>query len=315
MTTDFVQRAGDLEHQETSDRLDVKFKLRVLTDLLTCSLCSGFFCDAATVKECLHTFCRSCILFYYQQGGRICPLCKEKFVGSNFTDAIQSDSTIQNIVDRMMPGFLVQEQMDCDALTRWFNNDDKCVESCSSGDVAPLSRISSCVDDRKFVRQPSINPAERLTAVNGRVPVAGRGIEASVEFAKMRPIERFAMIKELRLSIRLSPSSCDIPPLPRPFIKVSLKMTVNHLCRYIAGKLRMADSEFHLMELSFQDQILSKPHSLEFVCRSRRVDPSSGVHVFKYSVRGDDYCPLSDEEVAVWKCSNLVDDQTHINDG
>lgn len=32
----------------------------------TCSLCSGYFVDATTVIDCLHTFCKSCLLKYFE---------------------------------------------------------------------------------------------------------------------------------------------------------------------------------------------------------------------------------------------------------
>ncbi|KAB7496042.1 Polycomb complex protein BMI-1, partial [Armadillidium nasatum] len=41
---------------------------------LLCILCGGYFIDATTVIECLHTFCKSCIVRYLETS-KFCPIC------------------------------------------------------------------------------------------------------------------------------------------------------------------------------------------------------------------------------------------------
>uniref|UniRef100_A0A4W4H7H0 Polycomb group ring finger 6 n=1 Tax=Electrophorus electricus TaxID=8005 RepID=A0A4W4H7H0_ELEEL len=41
---------------------------------IRCSLCNGFFIDATTITECLHTFCKSCIVKHFFYSNR-CPNC------------------------------------------------------------------------------------------------------------------------------------------------------------------------------------------------------------------------------------------------
>ena len=40
--------------------------LKDLNDVITCKLCSGYFIDATTITECLHTFCKSCIVSHLE---------------------------------------------------------------------------------------------------------------------------------------------------------------------------------------------------------------------------------------------------------
>ena len=40
---------------------------------LICSLCNGYFRYPYTVSDCLHTFCRSCLILFFRQGMRCCP--------------------------------------------------------------------------------------------------------------------------------------------------------------------------------------------------------------------------------------------------
>uniref|UniRef100_G3PX32 RING-type domain-containing protein n=1 Tax=Gasterosteus aculeatus aculeatus TaxID=481459 RepID=G3PX32_GASAC len=42
---------------------------------ITCRLCDGYLIDATTVTECLHTFCRSCLVKYLEENNT-CPTCR-----------------------------------------------------------------------------------------------------------------------------------------------------------------------------------------------------------------------------------------------
>lgn len=64
---------------EGEEGLDVSFPLKAVERSFRCSLCNGYFRDAVTIKECLHTFCRWC-LYSYVEGGETeevcCPFCE-----------------------------------------------------------------------------------------------------------------------------------------------------------------------------------------------------------------------------------------------
>lgn len=51
-----------------------RVKLTQLNAHLVCVLCSGYFVDATTIIECLHTFCKTCIVRYLQTSS-FCPIC------------------------------------------------------------------------------------------------------------------------------------------------------------------------------------------------------------------------------------------------
>ncbi|GIY34073.1 polycomb complex protein BMI-1 [Caerostris extrusa] len=50
-------------------------QLKDLNKLLTCVLCKGYYIDATTIIECLHSFCRTCIVRYLQSN-KFCPTCE-----------------------------------------------------------------------------------------------------------------------------------------------------------------------------------------------------------------------------------------------
>ncbi|CDJ46628.1 zinc finger (C3HC4 RING finger) protein, putative [Eimeria brunetti] len=64
---------------EGDEGLDVSFPLKAVEKMFRCPLCNGYFRDAVTIKECLHTFCRWC-LYDYVEGSETeevcCPYCE-----------------------------------------------------------------------------------------------------------------------------------------------------------------------------------------------------------------------------------------------
>jgi hypothetical protein len=82
-----------------------------ITDLnqhLTCKLCKGYFIDATTIIECLHTFCRSCIVKYLETN-KYCPVCDVQVHKTKPLLNIRPDKTLQDIVYKLVPRLLQNE--------------------------------------------------------------------------------------------------------------------------------------------------------------------------------------------------------------
>eukprot|EP01033_Poteriospumella_lacustris_P016231 gene16231-11616_t len=99
----------------------VRIPVSELNQLLICKLCLGYFQDAHTITECMHTFCRSCIWTYFDRrdDGRSipCPRCNTDigFYHIAITKII-FDRNIQSIVDKIFPADvgdsrLIQQQL------------------------------------------------------------------------------------------------------------------------------------------------------------------------------------------------------------
>lgn len=57
----------------TVDGDSIDFPLSAIADHLICPLCQGYFRDPYTVADCLHSFCRSCLILHFRVGHRRCP--------------------------------------------------------------------------------------------------------------------------------------------------------------------------------------------------------------------------------------------------
>ncbi|XP_037089408.1 polycomb complex protein BMI-1-A-like [Pollicipes pollicipes] len=77
-------------------------KIRELGAELTCYLCNGYFVDAFTVVECLHSFCKSCIIKHVRKKCS-CPRCETQINQARLTAALRPDQTLQSVVYKLVP--------------------------------------------------------------------------------------------------------------------------------------------------------------------------------------------------------------------
>ncbi|XP_042905735.1 polycomb group protein Psc [Parasteatoda tepidariorum] len=86
-----------------------RLKVTDINKQFICVLCDGYLIDATTVVECLHSFCRTCIV-HYLENSRFCPVCEVQVHKTKPLSSIRSDVTLQDIVYKLVPG-LYQNEM------------------------------------------------------------------------------------------------------------------------------------------------------------------------------------------------------------
>ncbi|RHZ10838.1 hypothetical protein DYB37_009169 [Aphanomyces astaci] len=73
-----------------------------------CTLCHGYFRQPYTIRECIHTFCKSCIFKYIVSGvGNQCPICQLEFG----TYPLQ-DHVMEGLVKKLFPQLDLQDKED-----------------------------------------------------------------------------------------------------------------------------------------------------------------------------------------------------------
>eukprot|EP00058_Branchiostoma_floridae_P018212 XP_002603701.1 hypothetical protein BRAFLDRAFT_126892 [Branchiostoma floridae] len=122
-----------------------KFVMVKICDInphIVCILCAGYFIDATTVTECLHTFCKSCIVKYLQTS-KFCPMCNIKIHETQPLLNLRPDRTMQDIVYKVVPGLwespsATVNRKDVDNSKNHYYRHDEQVSMC-------LERHSTCV--------------------------------------------------------------------------------------------------------------------------------------------------------------------------
>ncbi|KAK1905148.1 Polycomb group RING finger protein 6 [Dissostichus eleginoides] len=92
---------GTTNHSEEEDD-EPKRPLSEFYPYIRCALCSRFLIDATTIIECLHTFCKSCIVKHFFYNNR-CPTCSIVVHQTQPTYNIRPDRQLQDIVYKMVP--------------------------------------------------------------------------------------------------------------------------------------------------------------------------------------------------------------------
>ncbi|XP_035272516.1 polycomb group RING finger protein 1-like isoform X3 [Anguilla anguilla] len=98
-----VYRLDPLRNEE-----EAKLKIKDLNEHIVCYLCAGYFIDATTITECLHTFCKSCIVKYLQTS-KYCPMCNIKIHETQPLLNLKLDRVMQDIVYKLVPGLQESE--------------------------------------------------------------------------------------------------------------------------------------------------------------------------------------------------------------
>lgn len=106
--------------------------ITVINPMLTCKLCKGYLIDATTIVECLHSFCRSCIVSYLKLH-TTCPVCDTLLHKTRPHLAIRPDRSLQAIVYKLIPN-LFEKEMSC---RRSFFKEHP---SCRSRSLSPEKR-------------------------------------------------------------------------------------------------------------------------------------------------------------------------------
>ncbi|XP_057293031.1 polycomb complex protein BMI-1-B-like isoform X2 [Hydractinia symbiolongicarpus] len=90
-------------------RMQKSITLQNINPYLVCSLCKGYLVDATTIVECLHSFCKSCIIKHLELSYN-CPKCNTEIHKTKPLEYIRSDPSLQEIVYKLVPDLFAKEE-------------------------------------------------------------------------------------------------------------------------------------------------------------------------------------------------------------
>ncbi|KAJ8783530.1 hypothetical protein J1605_009235 [Eschrichtius robustus] len=240
-----------------------KIKLWDINAHITCRLCSGYLIDATTVTECLHTFCRSCLVKYLEENNT-CPTCRIVIHQSHPLQYIGHDRTMQDIVYKLVPGLQEAEMRKQREFYHKLGLEvpgDVKGETCSAKQHLDSHRNGETKADDSSNKEA----AEEKQEEDG-------------DYHR----------SDEQVSICLECNSSKLRGLKRKWIRCSAQATVLHLKKFIAKKLNLssfnerprvlsAEPLAPLTEVLFSrqldilcnEEILGKDHTLKFVVVTR----------------------------------------------
>ncbi|XP_015181129.1 PREDICTED: probable WRKY transcription factor protein 1 [Polistes dominula] len=94
----------ELTEVNNMESCEKKPLVKDLNEHIVCPLCRGYLVDATTLTECLHSFCRGCIVRRLSSGARLCPVCNE-----SASPPLLPDARLQRLVYLVVPGLYRSE--------------------------------------------------------------------------------------------------------------------------------------------------------------------------------------------------------------
>ncbi|KTF75288.1 hypothetical protein cypCar_00039536 [Cyprinus carpio] len=86
-----------------------KHLVRDFNHFITCYICKGYLIKPTTVTECLHTFCKSCIVQHFEDSND-CPKCGIQVHETNPLEMLRLDNTLEEVIFKLVPGLREKEQ-------------------------------------------------------------------------------------------------------------------------------------------------------------------------------------------------------------
>ncbi len=191
------------------------FSLIETNPLLQCSLCNGYLVDPYTIKECMHTFCRTCILLYFENLPRSeykCPKCEINLQPfSDISKCLIPDRQFGDLLNALLPSLDIDE----------INNEMIFYEQNS---------LSIPKDLRLKLRLVKNLSPMRFTDEQGQTRMRSRKNQSTVSFGTKS-------VSPIGLQIELCRKSIDpsltIKQYPRKYLYINSQLEINHIRKYI----------------------------------------------------------------------------------
>ncbi|XP_040576274.1 polycomb group RING finger protein 3 [Lepeophtheirus salmonis] len=206
-----------------------RIELRDINEMITCKICQGYLIDATTVTECLHTFCKSCIVKHLEDSNT-CPECEDTIHQSHPLDYIAFDRTMQDLVYKIVPNL---EKDEYDRERNFYGE---------RGLPCPKDQQQ---DDKKEDEESSQDTAG--------------------EDDKNQDYHRF----DEQVSLLLECVTPHFRPLKKKYVRCSSLATVTHLKKFVATKLLQSVDKYKDLDITCDDEPLYKDHTLKFVYVTR----------------------------------------------
>ncbi|XP_039627845.1 polycomb group RING finger protein 5-B [Polypterus senegalus] len=207
-----------------------KHLVRDFNHYITCYICKGYLIKPTTVTECLHTFCKSCIVQHFEDSND-CPKCGIQVHETNPLEMLRLDNTLEEIIFKLVPGLREKEQEQ--ETEFWRKNKSK--ENEDDGPRTKRPRMEEDDDedgDQDYHRSdPQIAICLDCLRNNGQ---SGENI---------------------------------VKGLMKKFIRCSTRVTVGTIKKFLSLKLKLPSS--YELDVLCNGEIMGKDHTMEFIYMTR----------------------------------------------
>lgn len=227
-----------------------------LNNLLICKICSGYYREAHTISECLHTFCKTCIVKHFNEtlrGNVTCPTCQVA-IGTTIPGALTKliyDGNLQSVVDKIFPQFVEEERAD---------------KAKRDAEEAKLSKVNNTFA-HDFLMQDD-RPAKKTRAEDGSaVPTTTQQETSNPAEGNKDGGDRTGdfLVKLMPLEDATIPEAKRLPALPKPSFKSDLQVKMSKIQTFVYKRFTaevQATVQPSDIDIFYQDRCISSFESL-----------------------------------------------------
>uniref|UniRef100_A0A8C9VKH0 Polycomb group ring finger 5b n=1 Tax=Scleropages formosus TaxID=113540 RepID=A0A8C9VKH0_SCLFO len=206
-----------------------KHLVKEFNHFITCYVCKGYLIKPTTVTECLHTFCKSCIVQHFEDSND-CPKCGIQVHETNPLEMLRLDNTLEEIIFKLVPGLREREQQQ--EIEFWKKNRSK------ENDDGPKSK------------KPRVDEENEQ--------------DADQDYHRSDP--QIAICLDcLRNNGQMGENI--VKGLMKKFIRCSTRVTVGTIKKFLSLKLKLPSS--YELDVLCNGEIMGKDHTMEFIYMTR----------------------------------------------
>ncbi|XP_061915394.1 polycomb group RING finger protein 5-B-like isoform X1 [Entelurus aequoreus] len=235
--------------------------VRDFNRFITCWLCRGYLIKPTTVTECLHTFCKSCIVQHFEESND-CPKCGIQVHETNPLDMLRLDNTLEEIIFKLVPGLREQEEEQELEFWRTSQRNENLQADSFVRVGLPGGDGGDGGDDDYHRSDPQIAiclDCLRNTAQAGESTVTVRYVATRYITAHV-----WVLMFDVTVSCVLSSPNQD---LMKRFIRCSSRVTVGTIKKFLSLKLKLPSS--YELDVLCNGEIMGRDHTLEFIYMTR----------------------------------------------
>uniref|UniRef100_H3CKS7 Polycomb group ring finger 5a n=1 Tax=Tetraodon nigroviridis TaxID=99883 RepID=H3CKS7_TETNG len=212
-----------------------KHLVRDFNHFITCYLCRGYLIKPTTVTECLHTFCKSCIVQHFEDSND-CPKCGIQVHETNPLEMLRLDNTLEEIIFKLVPGLRERTEEEQQELEFWKQNQPK-----ANSQADPQSGL----DARYIYADDCDNGGDK-------------------DYHRSDP--QIAICLDCLRNTGQSGES-SVTDLMKRFIRCSSRVTVGTIKKFLSLKLKLPSS--YELDVLCNGEIMGRDHTLEFIYMTR----------------------------------------------
>ncbi|XP_033835979.1 polycomb group RING finger protein 5-A-like isoform X2 [Periophthalmus magnuspinnatus] len=220
--------------------------VRDFNHFITCYLCRGYLIKPTTVTECLHTFCKSCIVQHFEESND-CPKCGIQVHETNPLEMLRLDNTLEEIIFKLVPGLREKEEQQ--ELEFWKKNQ-------------PLE------NGQDSMKHPKASEGgEEPEGGGGGGDGGGDGggaEEQGQDYHRSDP--QIAICLDCLHNAGQSQDT-SVTDLMKRFIRCSSRVTVGTIKKFLSLKLKLPSS--YELDVLCNGEIMGRDHTLEFIYMTR----------------------------------------------